>query len=598
MSQDSYNAKFLTPEEVASSFIFIRKLTTLLENGHALIMGPRGCGKTTLLKMLTRNALKKWITQNNNLKDSVFLPDYYAIYIPSDSRWTEELKEVLNPELKDKKIYEKIQRFFVTTSIISEWVNVLEDLIPASEIKIDIYKKLINTFELSGTAPIYSDIKNSLNNLTLKVSGIVNSFTQEDIEKELNQIPIIFFSSVTMACEYFISLYNHYPFDKKKKYEKWALCFDELEISPEWLQKELLQALRSTGNIYLKLTWSPILPSTPLPETNDDYKIIRLWYSHMEDAIDFCENLAERTIKKRLVDDRATPLKLLGRSVISESTDYSEGKSSSVSSAFLNLYEIDPSFKNYLLKKNIDIESLFSASTNEKDKLIRKMKPLVMLRECFGFEDNRRTRKFAHLYCGIDVLYGMSEGNPRRLRNLIDSLIRDGLPNDWRKRLDKGTPLIPQHLQAKILSAESHEFSMRIKTIPMYSAEGVNIRDLSLFSLIDIIGNHFKDIFLSSPFSIDYPGSFYPTASTDNNIIKLVKIGLERGAFIYIGGSKEDVCRDIVNSRFRLSYIFSPKYRLLLRNYSEKSLDDCLKSNNSAKQLTMELEVSDENKNS
>lgn len=250
------------------------------------------------------------------------------------------------------------------------------------------------------------------------------------------------------------------------------------------------------------------------------------------------------------------------------------------------------------MKKNIDIESLFSAPTKEKDKLIRKMKPLVMLRECFGFEDNRRARKFAHLYCGVDVLYGMSEGNPRRLRNLIDSLITDGLPDDWLKRLEKEATVIPIHLQAKILSAESHEFSMRIKTIPMNSAESVNIRDLSLFSLIDSIGNHFKDIFLSSPFSIDYPGSFYPTVNTDSHIIKLVKIGLERGAFIYVGGSKEDVCRDIINSRFRLSYIFSPKYRLLLRNYSEKSLDDCLKSSSSAKQLTMNLEVIDENKES
>src|SRR5262249_25447958 len=69
---------------------------------------------------------------------------------------------------------------------------------------------------------------------------------------------------------------------------KWALCFDELEIAPEFLQKELItSSLRSRDQkILFKLTTLPlvILDSdefaesvTKKPSNRNDYNIIRMW---------------------------------------------------------------------------------------------------------------------------------------------------------------------------------------------------------------------------------------------------------------------------------------------------------------------------------
>jgi len=57
---DTFNAKYLSYQEVADSFISNTEFYQLQANASILLMGPRGCGKTTLLKMLTPAGLHYW----------------------------------------------------------------------------------------------------------------------------------------------------------------------------------------------------------------------------------------------------------------------------------------------------------------------------------------------------------------------------------------------------------------------------------------------------------------------------------------------------------------------------------------------------------
>jgi predicted AAA+ superfamily ATPase len=56
----TYNARMLSPEEIARTFVINDAYRKLLRVEHSILRGPRGTGKTTLLKMLTPRALKEW----------------------------------------------------------------------------------------------------------------------------------------------------------------------------------------------------------------------------------------------------------------------------------------------------------------------------------------------------------------------------------------------------------------------------------------------------------------------------------------------------------------------------------------------------------
>ena len=50
---DAFNARYLSPVDVAATFVPSRESFKLLsEQNHSVLVGPRGSGKTTLLKML------------------------------------------------------------------------------------------------------------------------------------------------------------------------------------------------------------------------------------------------------------------------------------------------------------------------------------------------------------------------------------------------------------------------------------------------------------------------------------------------------------------------------------------------------------------
>src|SRR5687768_3296157 len=90
-----FNARWLSPEQVAVQFVPIPQFHRLLQPRHSLLLGPRGSGKTTLLKMVTRRALAVWRARTDSARGTEpSVPGFEAIYIPSDVRWSYELKEL------------------------------------------------------------------------------------------------------------------------------------------------------------------------------------------------------------------------------------------------------------------------------------------------------------------------------------------------------------------------------------------------------------------------------------------------------------------------------------------------------------------------
>ena len=81
----SFNARTLTPSEVAQSFIPPAEFWSLARSANSVLVGPRGSGKTTLLRMLEARAMTLWDhPQARRLRDQT---DYNGVYVPTDRLW-------------------------------------------------------------------------------------------------------------------------------------------------------------------------------------------------------------------------------------------------------------------------------------------------------------------------------------------------------------------------------------------------------------------------------------------------------------------------------------------------------------------------------
>src|SRR4051794_35756825 len=93
---DSFNAKNSSQEEVAETFVSSPDFFNLARNNHTFVLGPRGCGKTTMFKMLTTAAMANWKPSTKKEKLLHQNMPFIAIYFPSDELWKDQLNNIIN----------------------------------------------------------------------------------------------------------------------------------------------------------------------------------------------------------------------------------------------------------------------------------------------------------------------------------------------------------------------------------------------------------------------------------------------------------------------------------------------------------------------
>ncbi len=579
----AFNARWLNPEDVARSFVPTLPFKSLVRHENSLLMGPRGCGKTTLLKMLTRPAQRVWkaeIAPNEPAWSDYRSPDFEAIYIPSDVRWSEELRAVYQ-ELEGHPIdAERVQRASIAISSLMEATKTFE-LISEGSVSdpTELAKALIRHLEMGPTIPSFREIRFKL----MKWQDLIhNGLVKRDLEfirALLDSFPPGLtghsIDMVTKACIVFDE------FNASPPKSLWALCFDELEIAPEWLQRELLSSLRSLGRqqFLLKLTWSPILPRhlTPQQEPSQDYTPIRMWHSGAIDARPFCSEFSIRYLKDRLGSLQLTPREMFGPSPFgqddSDSLDpYRPG--SPEWHAMVQLARIDTSFREYLTKRKISPENPVADSVALRDESLRKVKPIVLARDAFlkdaGNTLARRSRKIPPLYYGEVSVYAMSEGNPRQLTSLLENLL-----DIHRRGAPKRGPLIRRGAQSRVLFAASLRMLTMIKSNPTKGGP----RRVSLLYLVNRLGEFQGSELVSAEFKPDPVGSFFVDEDVKPEILEEIATGLMIGAFVNLGTHEqdEDFPSSVVGLRFRLSFVLAPAFQLLFRNYRAMRLSTALR---------------------
>jgi len=578
----TYNARHLAPQEVAKTFIWSESFEKLIQTNHSVILGARGCGKTTLMKMLTLPALHAWKDNRAaNIKKNI---SFFSIYISTDIYWDVK-NQTYSSQLKPFQGFaEQVSIFAVNsnvfTSLCDTFLNIIEfELEDQDDQKeIELCRELADAWKLESVIPKLKFIKEAINKRVDQVNQLIqnvifNYSSEADIPK-FEYFNLSFESSL----EYVIPVFERiYSLSNKRK---WALCFDELEFAPIWLQQKLYKSLRSrTQYLLYKLSASPILPSDLAkdirgeytPTSGNDVQIIKMWMSGDNER--FSRKLIDSLLfnKFRTTDS----LKFFGTNEIYNKAQDSYERDSPFYKEVKSLIAKDDSFRIYMSGKIKDLTDPLPKDSAQKDTLFRKIKPSVYYRNYFiernrlrsngQFDISYRSRKTIDLFAGIEVLTKVCDGNPRWLIGIVSSILA--------KSTEKGAD---KKLQYEELNSAAKRFRNVIANIPIGLSNSLNLVDI-----IDKIGAFFYNEIMGPKYHLDPRGTFKvdeDETEVPDSIVNLIEKAVSQGAIILLDCDDDSFDFELRNHRFKISYLFFLLYKLPLRNYPAVRLSESLKN--------------------
>lgn len=594
MSTDSfhivYNAKNVAADKVAESFILHPDFEALQKNNHTVLLGARGCGKTTLMKMLTLPALYNWdhIDAEKTRKNLPFV----TVYIPTDIYWNTN-NEALYDDLHDKfpKYARAVSEADVTLRVLKALHETFENILKyeigktGKEKIIEFSKILIKEWRLPPTIPDLSRIEGAIakngNDLGSHIKEVVYNFNADkDIKYDREYFKLDFHKASEVAIKEFVRIFDY------KKDINWAFCFDELEIAPTWLQNRLFTGLRSLGDqkILYKLSASPIasIPKESLASSPHDVILIKMWpHSIGKKYEHFSKDLIDNILKNRF-NMNVDPELIFGSNHLyarKGTNQYERG--GTTWEEIRKLAQVDKAFRQYLINSelNPDDPSVTDTNKGKLDTVLRKMNPIVFFRSYYReykeykIKKERKSRKANTLYYGKEVIYKICDGNPRWLKGLMDMMLSHLKEGKIKK--------IKENIQAQELTKISERFLNSVEAYPKPSIIQSNNKLYTLKDIINMIGEYFQNDILGKKFKTE-PYSIFKVdknieEKVDRKIITIIKKATYQGAFILIDPLKEGFDIEVKDKEFRLAYLFCPKFKLPVRKFKPISLSECIK---------------------
>lgn len=572
-----FNARNLTPEQVAHSFVAPDEFSELWTSNHVVLMGPRGSGKTTLFKMLTLPALNSW----NDAEASYIRKHmgFTAVYIPTDIHWHHQLEHAKAQLREFPRLLRRLSEVAVTTNVLAALCTsmgyiIRKEYLGDRDRESGVCEVMIREWKLPATVPILPAVMEALtariNDMYLQINRLTTGRCSDD---EIRDYPAYFFldylAATRVACTAFDRFFQSEP------QKKWALCFDELELAPQWLQERLFAELRSTDERFVfKLSTSPIpsqiSPSEATP--GHDYTVIRLWPNERNDPRAFCDRLVRTILARQGL--KIDPDDLFGSSLLGRDQGPKQYEAGSSTWRIMRDWaEHDHGFRTILKRAGIRADDPTTSDVKKRDQILRKAKPLVLLRHAFLKVDKRgklirRSRKLPTIYSGKDAIYDISEGNPRLLIGIVNDIL------SHRQRRSNAKQ-IPHERQAAVLTNASKQFGTLIRSLPETTTR-IDGNFVQLYTLLERIGKYFFKAIVLQPFTLDPAGSFFVDPETPQALHSMLRKAVYHGALVLVDPADDPFHWNVSGKRFRLSYILAPTFKLPLRLYDPVPLSSCL----------------------
>jgi hypothetical protein len=615
---ESFNARALTPDQVAATFVPSRQFEELSKRRHTIVLGPRGSGKTTLLKMLQPTALAMW--HHPLAYDLASKIDFTGIFVATDIGWSEQLA-ALGHGVLETYAQRLLSTASFTTHALRSLVIAFEQRralsgssetaqtrvlnLPASA-EVEAVKAIASAWHITGIVPSLFALRQALTKRLSEIRQVASREVLLDNDTrgkrlaDISYLHLHFLQAAGFAIEAFEGTAQISP-------GKWAYLFDELELAPSWIHEELVKSLRSTDDRFLfKLALNPFTNNTHLMQTatspapGQDFDQIALWYAEKRDAYAFCASLWEELVKDKGLQRVPSAVSVLGRSYFESSAeDFVEHGSAYAPGSrwarrFASLAQKDRTFRDYLREHEMQPDSLDLKQGAARAADVRKIAPIVAVREFYRRNDSLsgeeptqlRSRKKPTLYAGADSVFAITEGNPRWFIGLISRLISD-LTEEPGQR-------IPPGKQAIELIDAAQRFTATLRTIPVLR---VGAEPLSVIQLVRLVGKYFHTQTVLGDFRPEPPGSFTVDSRTPESVLDALRQALNAGAVVYVPDDDGQlILTSLRGKRFRLSYLLAPLYEFPIRLGKEVALSRILRtvSEEHETPASGQLEFSDE----
>lgn len=596
---ESFNARALTPTQIASGFVPQEHYNKLVQRRHSLLIGPRGSGKTTLLKMLQPEALEVWTHPDATSYRARI--DYTGVFVATDVSWGKQRDALGDGKLNDDA-HKLFSRALFTTHVFKALVATLEYRIatPAEgvspfrrvlisgEEQIKLVGKLSAEWKINPEIPSLLALRHALLGRLSKIRQLASEESLLDEAGRSRRLARIGFLHIHFvdAISNAVTFFNDAVGEKNAR---WAFMFDELEIAPPWIYEAVISSIRSAPDTLLfKLAVSPVSSPVGLqsiintaggPSSLDDYDPIPLWYVEKEEAFKFCTELWDSMMRERDLPPK-TPEDVLGASYseahkLDRATlGFAYHPESRVAKSFISLSDKDPSFARFLQERRISPSDLQKVPKTTMDQVVRKIAPIVLFRDFFRAANSihqipkRRSRKVTEIYAGAESLFAITEGNPRWFIGIVGSLL-DGLKGNRDAQISNSD-------QVRRIEQTASRFMARLKAIPLSKPPTHARRQIvSIDVLLNKIGEYFERVAIIGPFVQEPPLVFRVFPETPRTLVELLDKAANAGAIVYLpdgpGGSK-DLLMSVSGKRFRISYLLAPIYHLPLRTGPEVSL--------------------------
>lgn len=570
---EATNAKHYPTMELSRTFVPSVHFNQTLVLGHSILVGPRGSGKTTILRMLSNDVLPFWEHEAADFYRSQI--PFEGIYVRGDRAWGEMIQslEKTNIELNDKNAL-AISAF--NSNIFSATMMALErslkHFIKGNEIPQNFkskfatfLKEAAEVMQLSSVGLSFDSLSYALDRRILAINDIcyqiavgenAKTFFNHDEYKYLSlNLPL----SLNLILDRFDKLLG-------RDQHKWALLLDEFEIAPIELQQQVFRYLRSSNQKYVYKV--ALIPCSGLlserkrgdnqSTKNNDYNTVEMWHKSKNDIQKFCIDFIKRKYGKH-------PEDIFGETKFASKNHENWGDK--WVKEFIELEKKDPSFSSWLREKQISVNEIEDDLKNA-DRL-RKVAPLVAFRNALRAGNDalsqdalKRSRKsLAEFYCGWQAITAISEGNPRWLTIMMNEMMGENM--------DKR---IPRTVQDEKIQKTSKAFMAMIKTAALNNNMGVSTKTPPI-EIIQRIQLGIENKLLKEDFKEDIPLSFRVTEDISEDIMNSLRIAFNYGAIISKSDFDDiDDYNELADKEFRVSYMLAPVLRLPLKSERPVSL--------------------------
>ncbi|MGR9348685.1 ORC-CDC6 family AAA ATPase (plasmid) [Rhizobium leguminosarum] len=588
---DAFNARFLEPERIGKAFIYTSQFEDVARHQHSMIVGPRGSGKTTYLKMLTMPALQHWREIGQHRFSQTI--NFHTIYIPSDFSWYPEFRLPI-----DSALSAEVDNLLTTALFRSHVLLAMCDTLQHMSRPIVGNVRYLKHLELTLSQGDWNDLTARLGyawDITTPFGGI--SGLRIAVEKNIQTIQSIMVScalnqkSAATLMEQWPML-SHFFFDDLRSFAdsvtdiagknlNFCVCFDEIEIAPVPVRSQIVQSARSFDQRFLvKISSSPFDESDPGQTTavgsmiGHDFHQIMLTQMRSSEILRFSRRLFTALCQEAGINN-ATPEGLLGPSVFSSSDEPGQTRDEERANdyaptgrhgkRFKSLAEKDPSFQQYITKNNIDLDSIETMPEAKRAALIRKVIAPVVVRDAFLAEQTdpssrnkvRSRKAIPEIYTGARTIFTLCEGNPRWLIGLLRPLIETYREQQGSNRERRS---VPPFVQAQHIEKTLQQYLSLLSTIRAKPKSGGAD---SAIKLIEQIGEYFRKDTLVSDFNPDPVGSFVVDAMVSKDMEELVGRALNQGAFVILPRKNQVFQRGKIHGqRLRLTHLLSPFFQL------------------------------------